>query len=191
MEIFEAIINRRSIRKMKSDPIDDKTVEKVLEAARWAPSWANTQCWRLVVVRDKDIKKQLSDTMFRFQKPDGDAPNPTAQAVIDAPILIVVCAELNRSGCQPGGEPATDKEGNWYMFDTALAMQNLVLEAHALGLGTVIIGAFDAKKAAEILGVPEGFCVVAMTPLGYPDQEPRTVPRKELSEIVFHDKFGT
>jgi len=70
METFEAILNRRSIRKMKSDPIDDKMVEKILEAARWAPSWANTQCWRLVVVHDKDIKKQLSDTMFRFQRPD-------------------------------------------------------------------------------------------------------------------------
>ena len=191
MDTFEAILNRRSIRKMKSDPIDDKALEQILEAARWAPSWANTQCWRLVVVRDKDIKKQLSGTMFNFRRPEGDAPNPTAQAVIDAPVLIIVCAELNRSGCRPGGEPSTDKGGNWYMFDTALAMQNLVLEAHALGLGTVIIGAFDAKKAGEILEVPESFCVVAMTPLGYSDQESRTVPRKELSEIVFHDKFGT
>ena len=191
MEVLEAIKNRRSIRKQKSDPIDDETLEKILESARWAPSWANSQCWRLVVVRDKNIKTQLSDTLFRFQRPDGPAPNPTAQAVIDAPVLIVVCAELNRSGCRPGGEPATDKGGNWYMFDTALAMQNLVLEAHALGLGTVIIGAFDAKKAAEILEVPEGFCVVAMTPLGYSDQEPRTVPRQELSEIVFYDRFST
>lgn len=191
MEVLEAIKTRRSIRKQKTDPIDEETLQKILEAARWAPSWANSQCWRLVVVRDKNIKTQLSDTMFRFQRSEGPAPNPTAQAVIDAPILIVICAELNRSGCRQDGTPSTDKGGNWYMFDTALAMQNLVLSAHALGLGTVIIGAFDAKKAAEILGVPEGFCVVAMTPLGYPDQEPRTVPRKELSEIVFHDKFGT
>ena len=191
MEVLEAIKTRRSIRKQKTDPIDEETLQKILEAARWAPSWANSQCWRLVVVRDKNIKTQLSDTMFRFQRSEGPAPNPTAQAVIDAPILIVICAELNRSGCRQDGTPSTDKGGNWYMFDTALAMQNLVLSAHALGLGTVIIGAFDAKKAAEILGVPEGYCVVAMTPLGYPDQEPRTVPRKELSEIVFHDKFGT
>lgn len=190
MELSEAIRNRRSIRKMKSDPIDDKAVEAVLEAARWAPSWANTQVWRLVVVRDKDIKERLSETMFRFQRPEGPAPNPTAQAVNDAPILIVVCAELDRSGCRPGGEPATDKGGYWYMFDTALAMQNICLKAYELGLGTVIIGAFDAVKASEILEVPEGYCVVAMTPLGYPDQEPRDVPRKELSEIVIHDKFS-
>lgn len=189
MELFDAILNRRSIRKLKPDAVDDALVEKVLEAARWAPSWANSQCWRLVVVRDKDIKSKLSETMFRFQRPDGPAPNPTAEAVDTAPVLIVMCALLNKSGCRPDGEPATDKGGSWYMFDTALAMQNLVLEAYELGLGTVIIGAFDAEKAGEILEVPEGYAVVAMTPLGYPDQEPREVPRRELSEFVFKDKF--
>ena len=76
------------------------------------------------------------------------------------------------------------------MFDVGLAMQNLTLAAHALGLGTVHVGAFDAKKAADVLTVPEGFCVVEMTPLGYPGQEAKTPPRKELSEIAFQDKFG-
>jgi nitroreductase len=83
----------------------------------------------------------------------------------------------------------TDK-GDWYMYDVALAMQNLTLAAHALGLGTVHIGAFDAIKVAEILGVPQGFAVVAMTPLGYPDESPEARTRKELAEIVFYDKFG-
>ena len=69
-------------------------------------------------------------------------------------------------------------------------MQNLTLAAHSLGLGTVHVGAFNAKKAADILAVPEGFCVVEMTPLGYPDHEAKAPPRKELSEIAFHDKYG-
>jgi len=69
-------------------------------------------------------------------------------------------------------------------------MENLVLAAHALGLGTVHVGLFDAVKAGEILGVPEGYCVVELSPLGYPDGEAKTPPRKELSEIVFYDKFG-
>ncbi len=89
------------------------------------------------------------------------------------------------------GEPATDKGDYWYMYDVALAMQNLALAAHSLGLGMVTVGAMDAKKTASILGVPEDFCVVSMTPLGYPDQEPKPRPRKELPEIVFHDKFGS
>ena len=76
------------------------------------------------------------------------------------------------------------------MYDVTLTMQNLALATHSLGLGTVTIGAMDARKAASILGVPEGFCVVSMTPLGYPEQEPRPRPRKELSEIVSYDKYG-
>ena len=76
------------------------------------------------------------------------------------------------------------------MFDVALAVQNLMLAAHSQGLGTVPLGLFDAKKAASILKVPDGFCVVEMTPLGYPDQEPKVRPRKELSEIVFYDRYG-
>ena len=76
------------------------------------------------------------------------------------------------------------------MFDVALAMENLALAAHALGLATVHVGLFDAKKAEAVLGVPPGFCVVEMTPLGYPDQVRDARPRKELSEIIFYEKWG-
>jgi len=186
MEVLEAVKGRRSIRRYKTDPVDDKTIELVLEAARWAPSWANTQCWRFIVVRDTSIKDKLADAL-KSARPEGK--NPAAEAVRNAPVVIVACAELEKSGFYHG-EPTTDK-GDWYMFDVALAMQNLVLAAHSLGLGTVILGLFDAKEVDSILEVPEGFCVVAMTPLGYPDQEPRPVPRKELSEIVSYDKYST
>ncbi len=183
MEVTEAIINRRSVRRMKADPIDDEILERILEAARWAPSWKNTQCWRFVVVRDGNTKEKIAGCMISGRSSE----NPAATAIIRAPVLIVACAELGKSGLN-AGDFATDK-GDWYMYDVALAMQNLVLEAHSLGLGTVHLGLFDAQKVAGILGVPEGFCVVSMTPLGYPDETPRTVPRKELSEIVFYDKF--
>jgi len=181
MEVQEAIEGRRSIRRYKTTPVDGETIGLVLEAARWAPSWANTQCWRFIVVRDNNIKAELAGTLRET--------NPALEAIKNAPVVIVSCAELGKAGCYHG-EPTTDK-GDWYMFDVALAMQNLVLAAHSLGLGTVHVGLFDAKKAASILEIPEGFCVVSMTPLGYPDQEPRPVPRKELSDIVFYDRFGT
>ena len=180
MEVLEAIKTRRSIRRYKTTPVDDKTIELVLEAARWAPSWANTQCWRFIVVRDSKIKAELASiTTYN---------NPATEAIRNAPVVVVACAEVGKSGYYTG-ELASDKS-DWYMFDVALAMQNLVLAAHSLGLGTVYNGLFDAKKAASILEVPEGFCVVSMTPLGYPDQEPKPRPRKELSEIVFYDKYG-
>ena len=182
MDVLEAIKTRRSIRKYKTTPIDDSTLEQVLEAAQWAPSWANTQCWRFLVVRDTGIRTQLAETL--------SSNNPATDAILNAPLVIVACAQKKRSG-HYHGEPSTDKGDGWLMFDTGLAMQNLVLAAHALGLGTVHVGAFDAKKAEGILGMPEGYCVVEMTPLGYPDQEARTPPRKELSEIVFYEKFPT
>ena len=188
MEVLEAIRTRRSIRKYKSDPVDDRSIETVLEAARWAPSWKNTQCWRFIVVRDYNVKAELADSLIGSKKDDTPVDNPAAEAIRTAPAVIVACAELGKSGYKEG-ELATDK-GEWYMFDVALAMQNLALAAHSLGLGTVHVGQFDAKRAASILELPEGFCVVEMTPLGYPDQEPETRPRKELSEVVFHDKYG-
>ena len=184
MEVLEAIKTRRSVRKYKATPVDDKTLQLVLEAARWAPSWANTQCWRFILVRDSNIKAELAQAL---RGKASDALNPATDAIRNAPVVIVACAELGKSG-HFEGKPATDK-GDWYMFDVALAMQNLALAAHSLGVGTVYVGNFDAKKVASILEVPPGFCVVAMTPLGYPDQEPKTRPRRELSQTVFHDKF--
>ena len=189
MEVQEAIKSRRSIRKYQTTPVDDSTLELILEAARWAPSWSNTQCWRLIVVRDNKTKAELANTLLSVGKggpPDG---NPAFRAISSAPVVIVACAKLGESGFY-GEEPATDK-GDWYFFDVALAMQNLVLAAHALGLGTVHVALMDAKKAASVLQVPEGFCVVEMTPLGYPDQEPRPRPRKELNEIVSYEKFSS
>ncbi len=189
MEVLEAIKSRRSIRRYKTTAVDDKTIELVLEAARWAPSWANTQCWRFSVVRENNIKAELAKSLIKVESGDTLVDNPSIKAISSAPVVIVACAELKKSGYELG-KPATDKGDCWYMYDTALAMQNLALAAHSLGLGTVTVGAIDAKKTAGVLGVPEGFCVVSMTPLGYLDREPRPVPRKELSEIVFHDKFS-
>jgi nitroreductase len=188
MEVLEAIKTRRSIRKYKTTPVDDRTIEIVLEAARWAPSWHNSQCWRFIVVRDADIKSKLADTLFGV----ADRPNRAAEAIRNAPVVIVACAELGKSGYSVSepGKPVTDKGEFWYMFDTALAVQNIALAAHASGLGTVIIGAFDALRAAEILGLPGGYSVVTLFPLGVPDEEPQVSPRKELTEIVFYDKYG-
>jgi nitroreductase len=180
MNVFEAIRGRRSIRKYKLDSVSDKALEAVLDAARWAPSWANTQCIRWVVVRDAATKAKLAETL--------SSTNPAANAIRTVPVVLVACAETGKSGCK-GGQTRTDK-GDWFMFDTALAAQNLTLAAHELGLGTVQVGLFDARKAEELLQVPEGVRVVELIPLGYPAEQPKGPGRKELSEIVFYEKYG-
>jgi nitroreductase len=182
VEVFEAIKTRRSIRHYKSEPVDEDKINTVLEAARWAPSWGNTQCWRFIVVRDEATKSQLAETLTWWN------PARSASTVTQAPVVIVACAELGKSGFKDG-ILNTDK-GDWCMFDVALALQNLALVAHSLGLGTLHLGAFDAQEAARILKVPPGVVVIEMIPLGYPERVGRTPPRKELSEIVFYGSYG-
>lgn len=194
MDLFEAVKNRRSIRRYQADPVDDSQIEAILDAGRWAPSWANTQCWRFVVIRDTKTKSQLADTMMKVKLPDKEIDNPAFNAVNTAPVVIAVCSKMGVAGVKhkPAGtnvEYATDK-GDWFMFDTALAIQNMLLAAHAQGLGTVIIGAFDAVKAEEALNVPEGFRIVAFFPVGVPEGPGKAPPRKELSDIVIKDKFS-
>ncbi len=180
MNVMDSIKTRRSIRKYKTDPISEDTLEKVLDAAHWAPSWRNNQCWRFVVVREAETKARIAEALRE--------DNPSIDAVRNAPVVIVACAVLGKSGFYKG-EVATDK-GDWFMFDVALAMQNLVLAAHELGLGTVHVSLMDAKKIEEVMEVPEGVRVVELTPLGYPEEQPEGPGRKELSEIVFHEKYG-
>ena len=186
MDTIEAIKNRRSIRKFKSNPVDDKTLEIVLDAARLAPSWANTQCWKFIVIRDNATKASLAEIV---QINPNLGSNPAANALRIAPVIVVAIAEKGVSGYF-NGKPLTDKGEYWFMFDIALAMQNLTLAATALGLGTVHMGLFDHQKAASILEVPDNYYVVAMTPLGYPEYQPNQRPRKALNEIVFYEKFG-
>jgi len=180
MDTIEAIRNRRSIRKYTSVPLEDDKLATILEAGRQAPSWANTQCWRFIVVRDPALKNSLAGILSER--------NPATEAFKQAPVLIVACAELGQSGYY-SGKASTDK-GDWYLFDIAIAMENMALAACSLGLGTVHVGLFDAVKAAQLLQVPPGFCVVEIMPLGYPDQAPNPRPRKEMSQIVFYEQFG-
>ena len=179
MDLMEAIKGRRSIRKYKADPVPEDALQKVMEAVRWAPSWANTQCWEVIVVKDPKIKSELATTLTQT--------NPSLSSMTEAPLVIVLCGKKGASGFKKG-EAATVK-GDWLMFDTGLAMQNLCLAAHSLGLGTVIIGLFDHKRAEEILGVPSNVEVVAITPLGYPAVEGIKPKRKEMSDFVFQDKY--
>lgn len=178
MDVFEGIKGRRSVRKYTAQPLEEGLIDELLDAARWAPSWANMQCARYIVVKDLGIKAKLVETM--------SPRNPARDAVANAPAVVVFVGKIDVSGYKKG-QPVDDK--SWYMFDVGLAMENFCLAAHARDLGTVIIGSFDYRKAGEVLAVPEGYRVVALTPVGYPEGESKAPPRKEMSELVFHEKM--
>ncbi len=180
MEYIDKIIqSRRSVRRYKNKPVEPDIIKQVLQAARWAPSWKNKQCWRFIVVQDSGIKTRISHTMGQ---------NRSLQGILEAPVLIVLCAKTGESGYH-NGVLATEKD-SWYMFDSALCMQNMVLKAHTLGLGTVIVGLFDSSKVASIIKLPGDYEVVAMTPLGYPEEEPDAPERKTIQEITWSNLFG-
>ncbi len=180
MDVIKAMHERRSVRKYRPDPVPEEIIVEILEAARQAPSWANTQVSRFVVVKDQGIKEALRDTL--------SPGNPARQALIDAPIVICLFAKKDLSGFYHG-KPATDK-GDWFMFDAGIAMEHLVLTAWNFGLGTVHVGLFDAKTAQEVLKIPDEFAMVEMTPLGYFDVMPKATPRRVLAESVFLDAYG-
>ena len=182
MDVLEAIKKRRTIRAYKTTPVSQETLDIILEAGRLSPSWGNTQTWRWVIIRDQDLKIQLAEQVLRLG-------NRGTDAVKTAPVIIAACAELNRAGFREG-QPSTDKGGYWYMFDAGLALENMVLAATSLGLGTLFIGGMNAKKAESLLDVPQDYACVILMVLGYPNEEPEARPRKQVAELVFRDKFG-
>lgn len=180
METLECIKSRRSIRRFTEQKITDDILAKILEAVQWSPSWANTQCWEVVVVKDNNIKEKIAGLL--------SPKNPGIKGIIQAPLIMVMCGKKGVSGYK-GDEPATDK-GDWYMFDLGIASQNLCLAAHALGLGTVHIGSFDHKGVDKLLGLPAGVESIEIIPVGYPAKEGNPPFRKDLNTFVFIDKYG-
>ncbi len=175
----EVIKTRRTVRRFKDQEVSDKMLDQLIEAVRWAPSWANTQCWEIVVVKDLELKEGLASTL--------SDKNPAIPAVAKAPLTLAVCARLGLSGYHKG-QPMT-KFGDWFMFDLGLATQNLCLTAHSMGLGSVIVGAFDHEEAGRLLKMPEGYEVVVLVPIGYPAQKPKPPKRKDSREFVHTDGF--
>ena len=176
---MNTIQQRRSIRRFQERDLPDDILIKLLEAARWAPSWANTQCWNFVVVKDNETKRKIQETV--------SPRNPSSKAIVNAPVLLVVCGQLKRSGYYNDQYPT--KFGDWFMYDLGLATQNLCLAAHDSGLGTVIVGLFEHDKVGEIIKLPPEHEVLVLIPVGYPDHDPSPPKRRELDEFVFNDSF--
>ncbi|MCP4135284.1 MAG: nitroreductase [bacterium] len=181
MQLDKAIMERRSVRKFTDDYVPNDQLKEVLEAARNAPSWANTQVWEFVIVRDREVINQVTETYSE--------KNPARKCSFSASALIMACAKTKVSGCRD--EEERTKFMEWFMFDLGLAVQNLCLKAHEIGLGTVIVGSMDHETCAKILGMPQGYEVVASIPIGKPAVVKKDgPPRKELKKFVRLDTFN-
>lgn len=177
--VMEVITGRRSIRRYLPRPVPEEILRDVLSAARWAPSWANSQCWEIVVVRDRGIKEELQTVL--------SPRNPARPAMVDAPLVLAVCGKNKLSGYYKG--MAVTRFDDWKLYDLGLATQNMLLAAASHNLGTVVVGAFDHDRAGAILNLPEEVEVVTLIPLGFPDHQPGPPKRRPLGDFVHQDHY--
>jgi nitroreductase len=173
LEIFEVIRKRKSVRSYKPTPVPMQTLRKVLETARLAPSAGNVQPWRFIIVTDSDKRQRIAQGC-RY-----------GRFLDESPVVIVGCGDQKASP-------------RWYVGDTCIAMEHLVLAATAEGLGTCWIGVFDEKELRELLKIPLRLRVVALLALGYPGGKldlPAKLahlirPRKQLEKIAYLEEYG-
>jgi nitroreductase len=172
MDVLEAIRTRRSIRKYKPIPIPEEKILTVLKAARLAPSAKNLQPWKFIIVRNEELKHKLIHACNN------------QKFIAEAPVVIVACALIDEAFGTMGGYMSS------YSVDLAIAVDHLTLAAVAEGLGTCWIGSFSEEKVKSVLGIPPDVRVVALTPLGFPDEKPEPPGRKPLEDIICYDRYG-
>lgn len=168
MDVLSAIKGRRSIRKYSDKPVAEEKLLKVLEAARLSPSAKNQQEWKFIVVKDSKVREELTKAIG--QPFVGKAP------------VILVCCGTETESIMRGGQYR-------YTVDLSIATAYMILEAYEQGLGTCWLGSYDEEMVKKVLNIPERVRVVAITPLGYPEESPAQRPRKKLEEIISYDKY--
>jgi len=173
IRIPQPILDRRSIRAYAEGELSREDVEKLIEAAILAPSAGNLQPWEFIAVTDPETKMRLVDAALG------------QSFIAQASVVIVVCAVPSRSASHYGRRGAE----LYCLQDTAAAVENILLTAAANGLGACWVGAFDEKRVAEVLGVPEGVRPVALIPIGPPAEAPPRRPRRSLKEVLHWERW--
>jgi nitroreductase len=204
MDVFHAITKRRSVRKFKSESLSEHQIVQLLEAARLAPSGCNVQPWRFLVVKDRQCKRRLCEAAFN------------QRFVEEAPIVIVCCGDLSswKKTRQRTQELLSAKDAHLNketeealmgrvdravlaelqervpttLLNVAIAVEHIVLEAVELGLGSCWVRLFDENKVKQALDLDKNLCVVALLPVGVPDEEPDARPKLPLSSIILPTK---
>ena len=164
MNVFDAIMNRRSIRKYTDEPVTDEQITKILESAMMAPSAGNGQPWQFVVVRDKHTQAEIKKI------------NQYAQMAERAPVGILVCGDLS-----------LEKFAGYWVQDCSAAVQNILLAVHALGLGAVWTGITPMEDRIagfkKLFGLPEQVIPLGYIPIGHPDQQPKSESRYKAERV--------
>jgi nitroreductase len=170
MELYEAVETRKSVRSYLDKPVEKEKFDRIMEAARLAPSARNSEEWRIVAVSDPETRKKLAEA------------SNNQMFIAQAAYVLVICADTDKR-LMRCGQPA-------YAVDAAIITDHITLAAAAEGLGTCWIGAFDASEVKSILGIPEKIETVAVLPLGYPEDPKKEIKRrKSINEILCFEKW--
>lgn len=178
MELVEVIKARRAIRKFKANPVPENLITELLEAARLAPSGVNIHPWRFVVVKSAEARAKLKEA----------TPLPFVPA---APVVIACCVDsqaIKDTGDRPvklNMDPATAKA--YLNLNAAIAIEHIALRAVDLGLGSCWVMMFDRGKIKNVLSLEDRYDVVALIPVGYPDERPEARPRLAMDEILIKE----
>ena len=164
MSLLDVILSRRSIRRYENKEIPKDVLDQIVEAGRQSPSAMNVQPYRFVIVKKSEIKKEMKSIFSRFLE--------------KAPVIIVGCAN-----------PKSRLAGKWAIVDTSIALQNMVLAAWSLGVGSCWIGSFNEKKTKQALKIPEDGKVVGLLTLGYPAETPKPRKKKSTDELFSNNVF--
>jgi nitroreductase len=168
MDIFELLKKRRSVRRFKKKEIENHKVRKLVETANSAPSAGNLQAYQIFLVKDESRRKQLARAALN------------QDFVAQAPIDLVFCADLFRSSEGYGSRGET----LYSIQDATIACAYVHLAAVDLGLGSVIVGAFDEAEVSKVLSLPRILRPIIILPVGYPDESPEKTSRRSLDDLV-------
>lgn len=204
---LDLVKSRRSIRRYKPDPVADEDIEKIIEAARWAPSGFNSQLWEFVVVKDPQLKQQISiiigearQNLFKGKSPVLDKKTNLPKKIDvgwqKAPVLILVFGDTRVRPLSFVPQVRTDDE-KWtaiFYASLAIAFQYAALAAVSLGLGSQWMSAvqlpYVEKKIKDILGIPESMKIFDMMVLGYPEKAPLKKAMRPVNEMIHFDACG-
>ena len=165
MSLVDVILSRRSIRNYKKKKVPKKVLNRILKAGRQAPSASNVQPWHFIVLTDFEVKEKLSHGRWNT-------------FVKDSAFTVVGCAYVGDSYGQ-----------KWSTVDTTIALENMVVAAWALGIGSCWIGDFEEEMVKKLLNIPEDWKVISLISFGYPAEQPESSLKKPLTEIVSYNKF--
>lgn len=178
--MIDEIINRRSIRKYKDKQVSDEDINQIINSAILAPSGSNTQPWNFIIIKSREVREKVREVCHNQKWMDS------------APVFIVCVADIRcrlKDDDIRVDENSSQHEVKQIIRDTSFAIENILLNANNLKLGTCCVAWFLEDEIRKVLNIPNDKYVVAVIALGYPDEVPEKRPRKGIKEVIHYEKW--